>query len=172
MTNPSQKWQSNKKQGAKDLWFLCSSLQVNLDSPAEMAHPVVPVVKEREATQVLWGPREPPWHQQSQRETREILDFQVQLRTPSLSLHEWFALCLKPLELIVPLTIFLNTHCIFVCGVQVHQVFQVRKASLVSLVIPDCRDQMDALDSLDHQVCVPPYTNTHMKTLILVQVGF
>lgn len=36
------------------------ALKVNLDSPAEMAHPVVPVVKEREATQVLWGPREPP----------------------------------------------------------------------------------------------------------------
>lgn len=35
---------------------------------------------------------------------------------------------------------------------QVHLVFQVRKASLDSPVIPDFRDQMDVLDSPDHQV--------------------
>lgn len=35
---------------------------------------------------------------------------------------------------------------------QVLQVFQVRKASLVSLETPACQDQMDALESLDHQV--------------------
>lgn len=35
---------------------------------------------------------------------------------------------------------------------QVHQVFQVRKASLDSLVILDCQGQMDALDSQDHTV--------------------
>lgn len=40
--------------------------------------------------------------------------------------------------------------CLFVP--QVHPVFQVRKESLVSPVTPVCQDQMDALDSLDHQV--------------------
>lgn len=33
-----------------------------------------------------------------------------------------------------------------------HQVFQVRKVSLVSAVTLDCQDQMDAQDSPDHKV--------------------
>ncbi len=59
-------------------------LQVNLDSQAEMAHPAVPVVKEREVTLVSRDPQESARDQWLTRETKEILDYQVQLKTPSL----------------------------------------------------------------------------------------
>lgn len=85
-------------------------LKVNLDSQVGMVHQEVLVVKERGETRVSRGPQEPACHQQSQRELKEILDYQV------------------------------------------HQVFQVRKASVVFPVIPDFQDQMGALESPDHQV--------------------
>lgn len=85
-------------------------LKVNLDSQAEMVHPAVPVLKVRGVTLESRDPQEAARHHRSQREPKEILDYQA------------------------------------------HQVFQVRKASLVSLVTPGFQDQMDALDFLDPQV--------------------
>lgn len=85
-------------------------LKVNLDSRVETGHQVVPVVKERGETPASRDPQEPACHHQSQREPKEILDYQVD------------------------------------------QVFQVRKASVVSPVTLDCQEEMDGLESLDHQV--------------------
>lgn len=52
-------------------------LKVNLDSLVETGDQEVLVVKERGETPVSRGPQEPACHQQSQREPREILDYQV-----------------------------------------------------------------------------------------------
>ena len=54
-------------------------------------------------------------------------------------------------------------------NIQVHQVFQVRKVSLVSLVTPDCQDQTVAPESPDHKVqygftLKHTDTQTHIKT--------
>lgn len=52
-------------------------LKVNLDSQVGMVHQEVLVVKERGETPVSRGPQEPVCHQRSQREPKEILDYQV-----------------------------------------------------------------------------------------------
>lgn len=62
------------------------SLQVNLDSLAEMECPAGVVLKEREVILVFRDPQEPACHQQSQREAKETLVCQVQLKTNS---HDW-----------------------------------------------------------------------------------
>lgn len=55
---------------------------------------------------------------------------------------------------------------------QVYQVFQVRKASLVSPVTLDCQDQMDVPDFLDQQVRVntptpsPHNSHTYIHTIL------
>lgn len=55
--------------------------------------------------------------------------------------------------------------CLGVFVRQVLLVSLVRKESLVSPVTPDSQDQMDALDSPDHQVwvCTSEHTDTHVQ---------
>lgn len=96
------------QEAQEDLVLL--DLKVNLDSQAETVHPAVLVPKVTEATLASRDPQESVCHKRSQRDPKEILDYQA------------------------------------------HQVFQVRKASLVSLATPEFREQMDALESLDPQV--------------------
>lgn len=52
---------------------------------------------------------------------------------------------------------------------QVYQVLQVRKASLVSAVTPDCQEQMDALESLGHQVLRENLASQEAQVVLEVQ---
>lgn len=96
------------QEAQEDLVLL--DLKVNLDSQAETVHPAVLVLKVTEVTLASRDPQESACHKRSQRDPKEILDYQA------------------------------------------HQVFQVKKASLVSLATPEFREEMDAPDSLDPQV--------------------
>lgn len=102
-------------------------LKVNLDSQVEMGDQEVLVVKERGETLVSRVPQEPVCRQQSQREPKEMLDYQV------------------------------------------HQVFQVRKASVVFLVTLDFLGQTDALESPDHQVLKEILESQEVQGVLEVQ---
>lgn len=100
-------------------------------------------LKEREATLACRDLQDPPHHHRTSREPKETRGYQVKLRT-SLVLQRQENDCL-PSRLLV-----------FMCVLQVSQVFLVRKASKVSLVTLDNQEEMGAQDLLDHQVWVRP----------------